>query len=63
MYGLFTYIYHKFKPNIGKYTKQPKQKGKTSGSSASPKLVESLGVRRPALWGGLAAAALHDAPW
>ena len=20
MYGIFTYIYHKFKPNVGKYT-------------------------------------------
>ena len=20
MYGIFTYVYHKFKPNVGKYT-------------------------------------------
>ena len=23
MYGIFTYIYHKFRPNVGKYTVRP----------------------------------------
>ena len=23
MYGMFTYIYHKYQPNVGKYTTSP----------------------------------------